>query len=64
MTEENRPLTRREILDRVMKQRQIKENTVLMNLSNKKYFSRDNEGRYWRAADSEFGSPRANVQEA
>jgi len=62
--EENRPLTRREILDRVMKQRQIKENTVLMNLSNKKYFSRDNEGRYWRAADSEFGSPRANVQEA
>lgn len=46
---ENRPLTRREILDRVMKQRRIKENTVLMNLSNKKYFSRDGEGRYWRA---------------
>jgi hypothetical protein len=51
---ENRPLTRQEILDRVMKQRRIKENTVLMNLSNKKYFTRDNEGRYLRA----------NVQEA
>lgn len=51
---ENRPLTKAEILDRVMKQRLIKENTVLMNLSNKKFFSRDNEGKYWRA----------NVQEA
>lgn len=51
---ENRPLTKSEILDRVMKQRLIKENTVLMNLSNKKFFSRDNEGKYWRS----------NVQEA
>jgi hypothetical protein len=46
---ENRPLTKREILDRVMKQRRIKENTVLMNLSNKKFFSRDSEGKYWHA---------------
>jgi hypothetical protein len=51
---ENKPLTKAEILDRVMKQRLIKENTVLMNLSNKKYFSRDNEGKYWRS----------NIQEA
>jgi hypothetical protein len=46
---ENRPLTKSEILDRVMKQRLIKENTVLMNLSNKKYFARDNDGKYWRS---------------
>lgn len=46
---ENRPLTKEEILDRVMKQRLIKENTVLMNLSNKRYFSRDNNGRYWHS---------------
>jgi len=45
---ENKPLTKDEILARVMKQRLIKENTVLMNLSNKKYFTRDNEGKYWR----------------
>ncbi len=51
---ENKPLTKDEILSRVMKQRLIKENTVLMNLSNKKYFTRDNEGKYWRG----------NVQEA
>jgi len=61
---ENRPLTRDEILDRVMKQRQIKENTVLMNLGNKKYFSRDNEGRYTRATEGESRLRRANVQEA
>jgi len=51
---ESRPLTKQEILDRVMKQRHIKENTVLMNLSNKRYFSRDDQGRY----------TRVNVQEA
>lgn len=61
---ENRPLTRQEILDRALKQRRIKENTVLMNLSNKKYFSRDSEGKYARAIQSESLSPRANVQEA
>lgn len=46
---ENRPLTRREILEKVLKQRRIKENTVLMNLSDRKYFSRDNQGKYSRA---------------
>lgn len=46
--QENRPLTREEILDRVMKQRLIKENTVLMNLSNKKFFTKDPEGKYQR----------------
>jgi hypothetical protein len=51
---ENRPLTKSEILDRVLKQRRIKENTVLMNLSNKKFFLRDSEGKYWHA----------NIQEA
>jgi hypothetical protein len=61
---ENRPLTKTEILDRVMKQRRIKENTVLMNLSNKKFFSRDNEGKYWRAAEGEPRPGRANIQEA
>jgi hypothetical protein len=60
----NRPLTKQEILDRVMKQRLIKENTVLMNLSNKKYFSRDNEGRYWRIVAGEPRLERAKVQEA
>jgi hypothetical protein len=46
---ENRPLTRNEILEKVLKQRHIKENTVLMNLSNRKYFTRDDQGRYSRA---------------
>jgi len=51
---ENRPLTRDEIVSQVLKQRRIKQNTILMNLSNKKYFTRDNEGKYFRS----------NVQEA
>ncbi|MCU0653051.1 MAG: hypothetical protein MUD10_02220 [Candidatus Pacebacteria bacterium] len=61
---ENRPLTKAEIMDRVMKQRIIKENTVLMNLSNKKYFSRDSEGKYLRAEGADPRLKGANVQEA
>jgi len=41
-----RPLGREEVLEKTLKQRLVKENTVLLNLSNKKYFSRNPEGRY------------------
>jgi len=43
---ETRPLTKQEIVERVLKQRIIKENTILMNLSNKKIFSKDIQGKY------------------
>lgn len=41
---EEGPLTKEEILKRIKKQRIVKENTVLINLS--KYFERDEKGRY------------------
>ena len=41
-----RPLSRNEITERVMSQRMVKENTVSQNLSNRKYFSRNSEGKY------------------
>lgn len=41
-----RPLKKEEILEKTLKQRLVKENTVFLNLSNKKYFLRDSEGRY------------------
>jgi len=40
------PLTKNEILEKVLKQRQVKENTVFLNLSNRKYFLRNSEGEY------------------
>ena len=43
---ENGPLTKEEIIARVLKQRLVKESTILLNLSNKKYFLRDSQGRY------------------
>lgn len=64
LTSENHPLTKDEIVGAVLKQRRIKQNTILMNLSNKKYFTRNAEGKYWRAAEGEPRSQRANVQEA
>lgn len=43
---ENGPLTQTEIIKRVLKQRLVKESTILLNLSNKKYFFRDFQGKY------------------
>lgn len=41
-----RPLTKEEIVSKVLEQRFVKENTVLLNLQDKKYFARDEKGRY------------------
>ncbi len=42
----NSPLTQSEILEKVLKQRLVKENTILLNLSNKKIFLRNSQGKY------------------
>jgi len=41
-----KPLDKEEILEKVLKQRIVKENTVLLNLSNKNYFLRTSKGNY------------------
>jgi len=40
------PLTKEEVLNKVLEQRMVKENTVFLNLNNKKYFSRTPQGKY------------------
>lgn len=42
----NGPLTREEIVDKVMRERYVKPNTILVNLQNQKYFKKSKEGRY------------------
>lgn len=44
--EKNGPLTRQEIVEKVLKERYVKENTIVVNLQNPKYFKKDKEGRY------------------
>ncbi|OGD66893.1 hypothetical protein A2442_03350 [Candidatus Campbellbacteria bacterium RIFOXYC2_FULL_35_25] len=39
-------LTREEIIEKVLKERYIKENTVVVNLQDAKYFKKDSKGRY------------------
>lgn len=46
LKEAGKPLTKSEILAKVLKQRMVKENTVLLNLSNKKYFSKISSDSY------------------
>lgn len=44
--EKSGPLTKKEVVEKVMKERYVKENTILVNLQNPKYFKKDKEGRY------------------
>ncbi len=43
---EKGPLTKEEIIDGVLKERYLKENTILVNLSNKDYFVKTEDGKY------------------
>lgn len=40
------PMTREEIFDKVMKERYVKENTILVNLQNSSAFKKDSSGKY------------------
>jgi DNA-directed RNA polymerase delta subunit len=44
--EKSGPLTKDEIVAKVMKERYVKENTIMVNLQNQKYFKKDKEGKY------------------
>lgn len=44
--EKHGPMTKGEIVTKVMKERYVKENTIAVNLQNPKYFKRDREGKY------------------
>jgi hypothetical protein len=44
--DKNGPLTKEEIIDKVLKERYVKENTIIVNLQNPKYFKHDKDGKY------------------
>jgi len=44
--EKEGPLTKDEIVDKVLKERYVKENTIVVNLQNPANFSKDSKGRY------------------
>ena len=44
--EKNGPLTKQEVIDKVLKERYVKENTIVVNLQNPNYFTRTKDGKY------------------
>lgn len=46
LRDSKKPLSKKEILDKVSKQRFVKENTIALNLQDRDYFTRDSQGRY------------------
>jgi DNA-binding winged helix-turn-helix (wHTH) protein len=40
------PLSKDEIIAKVLKERHVKENTILVNLQNSRLFKKDKNGRY------------------
>ena len=47
--EKEGPLMKDKIIEKVLKERYVKENTILVNLQNLKYFKKDSSGRYLNA---------------
>ncbi len=46
MTEKPHLVSQDEIVKEVLSQRMVAKNTVMINLNNKKYFNKDNSGKY------------------
>ena len=46
LQESKEPLAKEEILQRVLKQRQVQPNTIFLNLQNKKFFIKNSDGKY------------------
>lgn len=46
LIEKNGPMTKKDIVNKVMKERYVKENTIVINLQNKKYFTKNKDGKY------------------
>jgi len=46
LKKEKNPVPKKQLLKKVQKQRLVKENTILLNLSNKEYFLKDENGNY------------------
>lgn len=47
LKQSQRPLSKEEIINEVLKQRLVKKNTILLNLSDKEYFSQTEDGKYF-----------------
>lgn len=46
LKEAKQPMTKKELMNKVLSQRLVAENTILINLNDKKYFSKDEKGKY------------------
>lgn len=44
--EKNGPLSKEEVIEKVLKERYVKENTIIVNLQNNKHFKKDKGGKY------------------
>jgi len=46
LIEKHGPMTKEEVVQKVLKERYVKENTIIINLQNPKYFKKNKEGKY------------------
>lgn len=46
LIKKNGPLSKQEIVDKVLKERYVKENTIAVNLQNTRFFKKNKEGKY------------------
>ncbi|MFH0755386.1 MAG: sigma factor-like helix-turn-helix DNA-binding protein [bacterium] len=53
LIEKNGPLTKNEIVEKVLKERYVKENTIVINLQNRNYFTKNKNDKYEIAKEGE-----------
>ncbi len=46
LIEKNGPMTKEDVITKVLKERYVKENTIIINLQNKKFFRKNKDGKY------------------
>jgi hypothetical protein len=54
LLESGRPLSRKEIIEKVLEKRLVKESTIIQNLGNKKYFKKTTEGYFLINKDKKY----------
>jgi len=52
LKKENKPLTRQELVQKVLEQRIVKKNTINLALTNKGKFKKNQDGTYWLVQDN------------
>ena len=63
LQQSKKPISKEKIIEKVLAQRKVKENTILLNLQDKRYFFRDSQGKFVLKTTGEFKKGASSLKE-